>query len=101
MMNDNRFTFEIKQHIGVLAEYPTGWCKEINIVEWNGNGCKYDIRDWSKDHEHMSRGITLREEEMSKLISFMTQNKLDLHSFSDSDAKSMLDLLENDSHKQE
>ena len=57
----DQITFEIKEHIGVLCVYHTGWKKELNLVSWNGNAPKYDIRDWDPDHERMSRGITLSE----------------------------------------
>ena len=59
--------FEIMEHIGVLSAYKTGWKREINIVSWNGNAPKYDIRDWDPDHERMSRGITLSEKEMGRV----------------------------------
>ncbi len=59
--------FEIREQIGVIAEYPSGWCKEVNMVAWNDAAPKYDIRDWDPNHEHMSRGITLHAEEMKKL----------------------------------
>ena len=32
-----QITFEIKEHIGVLCVYHTGWKKELNLVSWNGN----------------------------------------------------------------
>lgn len=67
-MNNNEITFEITEKIGVLENYTTGWNKEINMVSWNGNPPKYDIRDWSPDHSHMSRGITLTEDQMGRLI---------------------------------
>ena len=59
--------FEIKEKIGVIAEYPSGWSKEINLVSWNDAAPKYDIRDWDSNHEHMSRGITLHVDEIKKL----------------------------------
>jgi len=62
-----QITFEIKEHIGVLCMYHTGWKKELNLVSWNGNAPKYDIRDWDPDHERMSRGITLSEKEMGRV----------------------------------
>lgn len=69
MMNMEReVTFEIVERIGVITDYQTGWAKEINIVSWNGAEPKYDIRDWSPDHEHMSRGITLKEEELRQIL---------------------------------
>ena len=64
-------TFEIKKHIGVIAEHETGWRKELNLVAWNGNSPKYDIRDWSPDHEQMGRGITLYEAEMKRVVELM------------------------------
>lgn len=64
-------TFEIKKHFGVITEHPTGWKKELNLVSWNGNYPKYDIRDWSPTHEQMGRGITLTETEMKRVVEFM------------------------------
>lgn len=64
-------TFEVVEHLGVIASYPTGWKKELNRVAWNGNGAKFDIRDWDENHEHMSRGITLHPEEAKKVIDLL------------------------------
>ena len=61
---ENEVRFEIVEPIGVLTEHDTGWKKELNIVAWNGNQPKYDIRDWNPDHTQMNRGITLTEDEM-------------------------------------
>ena len=61
---DREVRFEIVEHIAVLASHSTGWRKELNLVRWNGGPPKYDIRDWSPNHEHMSRGTTLHEKEM-------------------------------------
>ncbi len=35
-------TYEVVEHIGILAAYPTGWKKELNRVAWNGNPPKFD-----------------------------------------------------------
>lgn len=67
-MENREISFEIKQHVGVLSKYANGWTKEVNIVAWNGGEPKYDIRDWDENHEHISRGITLKEKEMKSLI---------------------------------
>ena len=64
-------TYEIVQHIGVISVYPTAWRKELNLISWNGSNKKYDLRDWSPDHEHMSRGITLHREEAEKLFELL------------------------------
>lgn len=66
-------TFEIKEHIGTIKTHETGWNKEVNIVSWNGNTPKYDIRDWSPNHEQMGRGITLSIEEMTTLMSIIAK----------------------------
>lgn len=60
--------FEIIRHIGVLNSYPTGWSKEFNIVRWNDKSDKFDVRDWAPGHERMSRGVTMFEEELKKLM---------------------------------
>ncbi len=72
MQNQNLFereiTFEIVEEIGAITEHSTGWRKELNLVAWNGGAPKYDLRDWDPAHEHMSRGITLTENEMRTII---------------------------------
>ncbi len=59
--------FEITEHIGILSEGSKGWTKEINNVSWNDREPKYDIRDWSPDHQKMGKGVTLTDEEFQKL----------------------------------
>ena len=61
-------TYNIVRHIAVLSENTkTGWKKELNIVSWNGNEPKYDIREWSADHVKMGKGVTLTEDEYKAL----------------------------------
>ena len=71
MNTEREITFEIVEKIGVIAKYQTGWTKEINLVSWNGSEPKYDIRDWSPDHERMSRGVTLREDELRLMLNHL------------------------------
>lgn len=59
--------YEIIEEIGVLSENARGWRKELNKVSWNGRPPKYDIRDWSEEHEKMGKGITLTDEEAEAL----------------------------------
>ena len=59
--------YDIIEEIGVLSENDKGWKKELNLISWNGAKPKYDIRDWSPEHEKMGKGVTLSEEEMKKL----------------------------------
>ena len=59
--------YEIIEKLGILSESTKGWTKELNLISWNGSTPKYDIRDWSPDHEKMGKGITLTDEEAKKL----------------------------------
>jgi hypothetical protein len=65
--------YEITKHIGVLSESPKGWLKELNMVSWNDREAKYDIRDWSPEHDRMSKGISLSEEEISELKKLLNE----------------------------
>lgn len=60
------FKYEIINNIGIISEN-NSWKKELNRISWNGNEPKYDIRDWSDNHEKMGKGITLSEDELRKL----------------------------------
>lgn len=68
----NQINYEIKEHIGIILENKNGWTKELNLVSWNDNDPKYDIRDWNPTHDKMSRGITLTEEEAYELSILLT-----------------------------
>ena len=61
------FKYEIVDEIGILSESKSGWKREVNLVSWNGAFPKYDIRDWSPDHEKMGKGISLSSDEINKL----------------------------------
>ena len=67
-MKNERFSYKVIANVGTLAQYPNGWSKEVNIVSWTEGPAKLDIRDWSEDHEKMSRGITLTADEAQRLI---------------------------------
>jgi hypothetical protein len=69
-------TFEITEHIGVIAQYANNWTKELNKISWNGNNPKFDIRDWDEKHEHMSRGVTLHLDEMKIVKDLLTETQL-------------------------
>ncbi|MBR0597566.1 YdbC family protein [Sinanaerobacter chloroacetimidivorans] len=68
---DKEITFEVVEHIGVIAVNTTGWKKELNYVSWNGNAPKYDIRDWDEEHAHMSKGVTFTKEETKTLYELL------------------------------
>ena len=66
--------YEIIKHIGVLSESGKGWRKELNLISWNGKEPKYDLRDWSPNHEKMGKGITLTKDELEKLRDFILKD---------------------------
>lgn len=70
----NEIKYEIIEHLGVLSESEKGWKKEINLVSWNEREPKYDIRDWSENHEKMGKGITLSEDEAKRLRNILNNN---------------------------
>ena len=67
------FKYEITQELGVISESKSGWTRELNMVSWNGAAPKYDIRDWSPDHEKMGKGISLSKEELETLRELLNE----------------------------
>lgn len=68
--------FEVVEEIVQLSESAKGWSKEFNLVSWNDRDPKYDIREWSPEHEKMAKGVTFTTDEIKKLRDAL--NKLDL-----------------------
>ncbi len=68
--------YEIKETLGILSENNKGWSKEINLISWNDREAKFDVRDWSPEHEKMGKGVTLSKEELIKLKEIL--NDMDL-----------------------
>lgn len=66
-LTNMNISFEIEDKIGVLSQRNTGWSKELNLVNWNKKGVKFDIREWSPDHDKMGKGITMTEDEIFQL----------------------------------
>ena len=67
MAGNGEIEFKIVEHIAVIEQHESGWSRELNVVSWNGGEPKLDIREWSPDHERMTRGITLNEVNGRKL----------------------------------
>ncbi|HHU85047.1 MAG TPA: hypothetical protein GXZ23_07785 [Clostridiales bacterium] len=70
------FSYDIVENLGVISEGTRGWKKELNLISWSGNEPKYDIRDWSPDHEKMTKGVTLTKEDLVSLRDLL--NSLDI-----------------------
>ena len=65
IMNDVKF--EIVEEFAVLSESEKGWKKELNLVSWNDNEPKYDLRDWAPNHEKIGKGVRLTNDELKNL----------------------------------
>lgn len=61
--------YEIKETVLALPkEKETDvYHKELNLISWYGGPDKLDIRGWSDDHEKMTKGISLTEDEFHKI----------------------------------
>jgi hypothetical protein len=59
--------FELIQKIGVLSKSASGWTKELNLMRWNDQEPKYDLRDWSPDRQRRGKGVKLTKEELGVL----------------------------------
>lgn len=66
-MPKSEISFEIIETIGVLSTSTKGWTKELNLISWNGREPKYDLREWSPEHDKMGKGVTLSKEELDAL----------------------------------
>ena len=64
----SEFKYEIKKQLGVLSTSRQGWTKEVNVISWNGRPEKIDIREWSPEHDKMSKGLSFTEDEMDTLV---------------------------------
>ena len=73
--DDREVTYEIIEEIGIISTQDTGWTKELNLISWNNGAAKYDIREWDPHHTRMSRGITLKEDEMRRILELMRKRR--------------------------
>ena len=49
--------YEIVKEIAVLSTSDSGYTKEINLIAWNGNEPKYDIRSFSPAREKCGKAL--------------------------------------------
>lgn len=59
--------YDIIETLAVLSEGSRGWKKELNLISWNEREPKYDIREWSEEHEKMRKGVTFTLSELQAL----------------------------------
>ena len=48
-------TYEINERLGIISEDMNGWTRELNLVSWNGGKAKFDLREWSPEHDKMGK----------------------------------------------
>ena len=70
---NDRVRYDLMERIGVLSRKDNGWTREVNIVAWNDNPGKVDIREWDPDHKRMTRGVTLFEDEAERLTKVLAR----------------------------
>lgn len=74
-MNKQEITYTLVQQLCVLEERGA-WNLEFNVVSWNGEEPKYDIRPWNTDHSRCGKGITLTEESLKRLVNYCEQAQI-------------------------
>ena len=70
------FQYEITERIAVLSTNARGWERQLNMISWNDNPPKYDIRDWSPDGSRMAKGISMTREELVALRDILNDLEL-------------------------
>ena len=70
-------TFDVKKHLGVIADTGNGWKKEANIISWNGRAAKLDIREWNSDKTKMKKGVTFSKTEIGELKKLILEIDVD------------------------
>lgn len=64
----NTFNYEIKERLGVISQTESGdFTTEVNLISYNGNTPKVDIRKWDRRTDKMLKGISLTTEEAQAL----------------------------------
>lgn len=58
--------YDIIETLAVLSEGKK-WKKELNLISWNEREPKYDIRDWTEEHDKMRKGVTFTLSELQAL----------------------------------
>ena len=75
--SNNEVKYEVIQHLRKLTDEEGKYNKELNIISWNGNEPKFDLRPWKIDEEtgerKMMKGITLTSEEIEALYNILKE----------------------------
>ena len=78
----NEFSFEITEELGVIWESDKGGIQiEVNMISYNGDEPKLDIRKWSynrNDERVMQKGIALSDEAVNELAKILIERGYDV-----------------------
>jgi len=72
------FEYEIKKKIATISVKGKNddFAMELNVISFNGNRPKYDLRNWKRSENLMLKGITMTAEELQTLKD--TLNEMDI-----------------------
>lgn len=72
------FEYEIKEKIATISVKGKNndFAMELNVISFNGNRPKYDLRNWKRSENLMLKGITMTAEELQTLKD--TLNEIDI-----------------------
>lgn len=70
MRNSQDISCEIVEQLLVIEERNAGWNLELNLIKWNGEEPKYDIRPWNEDHSRSGKGLTLTLDNLKAIVKY-------------------------------
>lgn len=68
---ESQITYRVEKEVGVLSEDKRGWRKELNMVSWNEDKPRHEIRCWAPDHSRMGKGLAFTCEELAALANIL------------------------------
>lgn len=71
-MNKREVNYHIEEEFGCV-QGEKGWGLEVNLISWDGNPAKIDIRRWNESRDKMSKGLTLTKEEVKELLPILKE----------------------------
>ncbi|ASK64282.1 hypothetical protein CFK37_03840 [Virgibacillus phasianinus] len=73
-----RVEWDVIEEIAVLHESQAGWTKELNLISWNGDEPKYDVRWWNPDKTRIGKGFTFTAGELHLLRDIIVHKMPDI-----------------------
>lgn len=72
--------YTIEKNLATFSKSDNGYSLELNLISFNGNPAKYDLRRWLRvnGQAKMLKGIALSKDEMSNLFKFLEETDIGL-----------------------